>query len=89
MKQSLGESSLMGRFQQDILVFSADLNVGGFVQFRSTENRDMKGSSSGMTASALFYMAPTHVIFHRGMRTRGDLVLSLCGDIPVARCPWN
>lgn len=38
----------------------------------------MKGSSSGMTASALFYMAPTHVIFHRGMRTRGDLVLSLC-----------
>ena len=38
----------------------------------------MKGSSSGMTASALFYMAPARVIFHRGMRTRGDLVLSLC-----------
>lgn len=38
----------------------------------------MKGSSSGMTASALFYMAPTHVIFHREMKTRGHLVLSLC-----------
>lgn len=38
----------------------------------------MKGNSSGMTASALFYVAPTHVIFHREMRTRSDLVLSLC-----------